>query len=333
MKTISKCPVCNSPVYYSIKNEINFHYVHDDIFKIQLEGYLDAQKPGRESCFNIRICTACQLLYKEPFFSDSELENIYRHEYPSQESQISQKTGYVYNNAFFLQTCANHASKIVNKIITDEKTGIKKIFDIGGRDGFRMVNLAHDSFDCVVFDPIPIIPCNPAIKKEYVFLEDIDASKHSADLILLCNILEHCKKPQEVILKCRNLLNDNGYLFIQVPFDIPQIIEWILAGKIQKRNLLIDITHVLFFSLDSLKYLIENQGFICISAEIDSLPIIENKSNVLVINVLARRTNAHIKPSKKLVKHFSLFNSKLIKSGKDRVLNNFLNNFSATKIR
>ncbi len=313
MANTLKCPVCNSNVYHSLKNEVHPDDFSDDVYNIQLEGYLKTQKNCSKISFNIAICPYCQLLFKETFFSDNELEEIYQHEYLSQEAKMVNLEGFVYSNAFFLGNCSKDAFDLVTKINCTRSSQIKRIFDIGGRNGFRLMELARNNFECIVFDPIPLEPCDNTIKKEYLFLDDIDAKKNSADLIIFCNILEHCKNPVDVISKCSNLLNDYGYIFIQVPFEIPLILEWLLIGKIRKKNLRNDLTHVLFFTLESLTTLLESKGFTCIDANIESLQITESGSQVLVINVLAQKTNMVKKPTQKMLKLFNTLNTTVIK--------------------
>lgn len=313
MKGITKCPVCNNGTSILIKNSVKFNNHQGDIFDTQIEGYLQDHKNTKELQLNICACLKCQLLFKQSFFSDEELEKIYCSQYFSEENKISSFEGFVYNNRFFLDTCSQYSLDLVNTIIHERKHPVHTIFDIGGRNGFRLEGLAQNNFDCMVFDPIPIKPDNPAIHKEYIFLDDIDEAKHSSDLIMLCNILEHCKDPAAVIQKCNRLLNPDGFLFIQVPFDIPQILEWIVFGKIRKKNLRIDITHFLYFSKKSLKYLITLNGFKCLTLDLEFLPIIENRNKILVINLLAQKSGELIPLPKDIVPNFDMINLKVLK--------------------
>ena len=221
--------------------------------------------------------------------------------------------GFVYSNEFFLKNSSKQAHDLVTKINQKPGTKVKKIFDIGGRNGFRLVDLARDNYECIVFDPIPLEPCDWLIKKEYLFLEDIDTNKYSADLIVFCNILEHCKNPANVLSKCRNLLNDSGYIFIQVPFEIPLILEWLTIGRLRKKNLRNDITHALFFTLESLTAMLEGHGFTCIDGSIESLQFTVSGSKVLVINMLAQKSDAIKKPLNNRIKHFDIFTPAVIK--------------------
>jgi SAM-dependent methyltransferase len=42
-------------------------------------------------------------------------------------------------------------------------------------------------------------------------------SKDKFDLIMIISVLEHLINPEETLFKCRNLLNENGILLINVP--------------------------------------------------------------------------------------------------------------------
>jgi SAM-dependent methyltransferase len=296
-----------------IKNPVNLNNRRDDIFDTQIDGYLCDQKNPHALSMNIYVCSTCQLLFKQSFFSAEELENIYRHQYFLEETKISTSEGFVYNNHFFLDMCSQYSLDLVKKIITDRKYPVNTIFDIGGRNGFRLEGLARNNFNCTVFDPIPLKPNNPAIKKEYLFLNEIDETKHSSDLILLCNILEHCKDPTKVIQKCHGLLKHEGFLFIQVPFDNPQILEWLILGKIRGDNLRIDMTHFLFFSKKSLEYLLTQNGFRCLTLNLEFLPIIKGGKKILVINLLAQKSADTFPPPKSIIPDFSMINMKVLK--------------------
>lgn len=312
MKTVIKCPVCNRDTSILVKNPIRFSDRQNDIFDAQIDGYLNDRPDNAPVHLNICVCTTCQLLFRQTFFSEDELEKIYRYQYYSEESKISTNEGFVYNNDYFLDTCSKYSLDLVKTILETRGYPIKTIFDIGGRNGFRLKDLAQNNYRCFVFDPIPIPPVNPAIQKEYVFLNEIDEAKHSSDLILLCNILEHCKDPAAVIRKCHRLLQPDGFLFIQVPFDNPQILEWLILGRIRKQNLRIDITHFLFFSKTSLKYLLAQNGFTCISLNIEFLPIIKNGNKILVINLLAQKTREKIPPPRVFVPGFDVITLKVL---------------------
>ncbi len=53
--------------------------------------------------------------------------------------------------------------------------------------------------------------------KKIDFLRFIGKNKEKYDLSLMFDILEHFKNPLSILIKIRNILNDNGYLVIQTP--------------------------------------------------------------------------------------------------------------------
>jgi hypothetical protein len=306
MIAIPKCPVCGSEKRRFLKNEIYFKDEQGDIFDSQLKCYLKGSTAS-DLNLGLRVCPNCQTVAREMFFAPEKLKSIYEKEYHQEEEKISQNSNFIYNKDFFLRTCSKHISGIVERINKKRHAKIKTVFDIGGRDGFQVRDIAAAGYDCTVFDPIPLEGCHPAIKRERVFLEDIPAEREKADLVLLCNILEHCPRPEEVIGKCRSLLKDDGFIFIQVPFDIAAIAKWnILKTLGKKKSLRVDLTHVVFFSLKSLVYLLEMNGFKCIEQGIDPLPISEKGESVLVINILARKTDGKVNPRKSRIKDYSM---------------------------
>lgn len=82
-------------------------------------------------------------------------------------------------------------------------------------------------------------------------------NKHSFDIVSLFDTYEHFPNPKKVINKIHRILSINGILIIQTPnFNS-------LISKISNKNwfwLLIP-QHLFLFSIKSLKYLLENNGF------------------------------------------------------------------------
>ena len=50
-----------------------------------------------------------------------------------------------------------------------------------------------------------------------IFLKSHDFGNERFNLIVMIHVLEHFYDVNRAIVKCRDLLTDNGYLFIEVP--------------------------------------------------------------------------------------------------------------------
>ncbi len=90
------------------------------------------------------------------------------------------------------------------------------------------------------------------------------------DLITMLHVIEHLDKPEETIVKLRDILKHDGVLIIATPdFD----------GALARRfgdnfRLLHDKTHISLFSRNSLRYFLEDFGF---EIEREELPFFETR--------------------------------------------------------
>lgn len=83
------------------------------------------------------------------------------------------------------------------------------------------------------------------------------------DVIVFADVLEHLMSPEKILSKIKNLLSSGGYVLI----SLPNIAHWsvrrnLLLGKFQYQEVgLMDKTHLHFYTFDSFKKLIEQQGY------------------------------------------------------------------------
>lgn len=283
MKTIFKCPICNSKPLLTVKKKINQGKA-DVFLKASLnEYYLKLCKESNPSEI-LSICSNCRSIYRAKFFDDKQIEKIYGHLYHEIEKELSNSDGFAYNKKNILDGCSEKMFNAVKGIEKKFNCNIKRIFDIGGRDGFRLSKLADHGYTCTVFDPISCDPCNSKIVKDNKWAHEIPHGE-KADLITLCNVLEHCIDPHSIIQNCYQHLNDNGVLLIELPCDRRSALAWIVIRRFLGRNLGIDATHNVFYSFKGISYLLKNTGFHDIEHAVSLFP----SSSTKVIDTTARK--------------------------------------------
>jgi len=284
MKAISICPICNAKPLMTIRKKINRNRADEFLIAALDEYYLKlCHEPSPSEVLS--ICSKCNSVYRANFFDTAEIKKIYEHLYHEIEVKFSKLDGYVYNKSEFLDGCSEKMFNTVKHLEDKFNLDIKSVFDIGGRDGFRLSKLADHGYDCTVFDPIICSICNDKIKKENFWSHEIPQEK-KADLIILCNVLEHCIDPYSVIRNCYEHLEDNGLIFIELPTDKRTALFWIFVGRFLGKNLSIDATHNIFYSFKGLTYLLKSSGFDNIENTFSFLPSIDVK----VSETIARKT-------------------------------------------
>jgi len=140
-----------------------------------------------------------------------------------------------------------------------------KILEIGSNSGdiLYMIKENNPSVEILGVDPANIDVSVPTIKKQ--FREDIFDYKF--DLIILDHTLEHLKNSKNIIAEAKEILHDDGLLFIEIPY-LNNSLEFLVEDFSPE--------HVSFFNLSSLSDTLE--GFkICYSDTKNFLRVLARK--------------------------------------------------------
>jgi 2-polyprenyl-3-methyl-5-hydroxy-6-metoxy-1,4-benzoquinol methylase len=99
--------------------------------------------------------------------------------------------------------------------------------------------------------------------EKYQWLHHLDDAAKKFDYIIFADVLEHLYDPWKVLSSVKNLLKDNGSLFISIPnIGHNSVIIDLLNGKFEYREVgLLDNTHIRFFTRVSLQRMINEAGF------------------------------------------------------------------------
>ncbi len=281
MRYVDACPVCGSPPLYTVKKSI-------DLAKfggILREQYLEYNmKLCGESVPKeyFAICGECTAVYRALHFTDDEVRAIYTSLYLDFEKKFHDTI--IYYDKKLMDGCSMRMHENVKNIEKIHGVGIKKIFDIGGRDGFRMLKLADNGYSCTVYDPIPQKSCSEKIYKRDIWSNELEKDE-KADLIVLCNVLEHCTNPGGLVGDCYAHLNEGGFLFIEIPVDFEAFFDWFLFYQLFKRTLGADVTHHVFYSERAIGKLLRNGKFAIKKINYNRLPV----CGVRVMEVLAQK--------------------------------------------
>ena len=146
----------------------------------------------------------------------------------------------------------------------------KKVLDVGCATG-RIAEKLKKEKKCFVVGieineamaKIAEKRCDKVIVANVESLKLIDFPKKYFDILLFADVLEHCQNPGEILQNLRGYLSDNGYILISVP----NVANWeirlkLLCGRFDyKGGTILDDGHLKFFTLNSIKRLIEQSGF------------------------------------------------------------------------
>ena len=309
MRHIEFCPACGSSPVYTVKKRIDL----DKVEGILKEQYLEYNmKLGGESVPNehFAICGKCAAIYRAMHFTDDEIRTIYTSLYFDFEKKFQDSI--IYNDKKLLEECSKRMYSRVRDIEKAYGSPIKDIFDIGGRDGFRLSKLADSGYNCSVYDPIPGKPFTEKICKKNVWSSELKEGEN-ADLITLCNVLEHCMDPRGIVRDCYEHLNEGGFLFIEIPVDFEAFFDWLLFYQLFKQPLAIDVTHHVFFSKRAIRRLLENGKFTVRKINYSKLPV----CGVRVMEIVAQKRKGaqakNVKTNKEDSSSFLFFSVNLVR--------------------
>ena len=200
---------------------------------------------------NVYQCEKCFLYFIESP-TDEEIYLLYKNEY---HNSIKNKIFEVAKSKMRYARCLNQFNFIKNSINCDNK----KVCEIGAFDGL-LLNIFKNN-GCKVFGYELNDRAREYAKKKYNidlkpnFLED----NQKYDIIILSHVIEHFKEPKEILLKIKSMLNDNGFIYIEVPNSpiINQSKNQCSYGTLIKY---LTTTHTVNFNMDNLKAFAENCG-------------------------------------------------------------------------
>lgn len=252
MKELNTCNICGSD---NLKTIYELPIPDTDVWN-----FIDRSSNRFIKC---KMCRRCDWIFQSPTYSKEELIRLYNYtgSEPSEESLVEGAKNAIIRGKIILKNLSRHLNKPLNKL---------KILDVAGRNGELMHKFINAGATVDVLDVDtgkPIEGVRRKIRKDF---ENFKQSE-KYDLITLLHILEHVENPLEFLSKAKNHLNEDGIVYIEVPYEI---ITPIILQKIG------DHRHIGYFTKETINLALLKAGFEILSCEIkigyvgSSLPVI-----------------------------------------------------------
>lgn len=234
MKTLQErnCPVCKSTE-------------RQNVFSQNFENVLGIE--SNEFHQNSYACKKCGMIYVSPYLSDSEIERYYAY-----------MSNYEYsaNQYDFLDIDKNKAERQFQYIDQYAKeNSLKSVFDIGASVGFTLNLFKKNGYEVSGLEPSS--KCREVAKSNFEidliggFIHKEFELDQKFDVIILSHVIEHLLHPREVVSVIRNLMSDDGILFVEQPdidlFDERDLYQF-------------SFEHVNYFNIGSLENLMGQVG-------------------------------------------------------------------------
>lgn len=196
--------------------------------------------------YNIKRCNNCGFLFVFNSPSERFLNSFYKN--------FDYKTDL--DLEFRIREDAKRSLQVIDKL----SVPLGKLFDIGCGRGYFLdearslgwntfgIDYSHEVIDYAV----KVLRLNVKVGNILSY-----STKKRFSLITLNQVLEHILSPGELIRKCYELLNTNGYVYIATP-NIESISARIFGAEFEH---IIPPEHLNFFSNKTLEMLLRDNGF------------------------------------------------------------------------
>jgi len=284
----NKCLICNCKNIKKTK-AMFADFISDRVFN------------GTNKQFNLIYCPDCGFAYYDYRFSTEDCTKLYSGYRDEQYQKQRQKHECWYtkeindligkNDAELISRNEN-LKKIIQKHI---KTELKSILDFGGDKGQFIPDL-HENIEKYVYEISGVEPVDGV--QTINTLED--CVQHNYDLIICANVLEHAANPLEIIKQIKSLLKKGQHLYVELPFDSPfykskffdfqflfnKYYTWTNIFKhfmqIKKNgNVRLMHEHINYFTPQSIKFLLEQEGFMVLHNERKTIDVKWGKFNLI----------------------------------------------------
>jgi len=197
------------------------------------------------------LCKECGSVFQNPVVPEEFMKKYYE----EFSNYTNVQTNFVPSNEIkeLIEKQVSFCLKNISKNFDQEK----KLFQIGYSNGYTLSVFKKFGWDVTGIDPSS--RCASVAKNQFDikiftgFFENFEPKINSRySLIVMTHVLEHIYKPKEVLLKCRNFLKEDGYLFVEVP---------VLENEELLPNGYFTFEHLQYFSEKILKNILHNCGF------------------------------------------------------------------------
>lgn len=204
------------------------------------------QKIHTINSYSINRCTNCSLISTQPIPSQKKLDAYYRN--------------FSFDDGFsFEKNLRIDAKRSLESL---RRLGFRKgeLLDIGCGAGFFMDEARKKGWNTTGIDTAKI-PVNFARKKLKLNAIQKDfnlyITKQKFDIVSLQQVIEHLSNPNELLVKMKTLLTDNGAVCISTP----NINSWLYKTLKERFNYFIPPEHLVYYSPETLKKILEKNGF------------------------------------------------------------------------
>lgn len=242
MQEVSLCPCCGYGKSFRIYSRtVDFSKNSTGYQRYILKYILDRQSLTT----SMHLCRRCMFFYLNPRFDEGDLKRFYTPEYFERRKALEPG----WNPPAETEMEKVRASEALRRdmvaaVLRQQRKMPESILDFGGGYG-GLIPLQLEGLKNAYVIDTGVVQTGEGITR----LNDLD-DKAPYDMIMCTHVLEHLAKPAEVLKRFKSALARDGFIYIEVPFDI-------LAALKERRGI---SEHVNFFTGTSLGNLATQVG-------------------------------------------------------------------------
>ncbi len=248
----------------------------DGALRADLVGPVPCPVCGAEACdeqfrkegFTFVRCRACGLVYVNPCLRDEHVAEVYEHQ--SYSDIVRSLVGP--SNEYRRERFGAERVQIVNRFVRPGGERGRRVLDVGCATGFFLEAARADGWDVFGVEPNPYMADFARHNGLEVRNEPIEAASFPDgffDAVTLFEIIEHAKRPMEILRKVQRLLRPGGMLFVYTPnFDCA---ERLLLGP--DAHFIWGSNHLTYFTAETLRGALERAGFVVEHVETQGLDL------------------------------------------------------------
>lgn len=187
---------------------------------------------GYPNSFELRKCNHCSHISLGDSIVEVDFSNLYGKYYPRRNLSPNDVLNGSRNLDGIINKVKIYLEGLNNQGQIFAKPGMK-VLDFGCGAGYSLVEMSAIGVECcgIEADPnVAKIAVELGLNLHVGTLEDSPFKDAKFDLIILNQVLEHVINPEELILKFKNLLTEDGQIVISVP-NVDSIYRRIFLSK------------------------------------------------------------------------------------------------------
>ena len=216
------------------------------------------------------ICQVCDARYLFPYISNEQLERLYGKSYFTvvydEDSSLDiPSSNSDYENEFAAVRLSKFETTV--NLLLSQFPGAKHILDIGAATGDFLALARKQGLLVSGIELSSYAAAKAKDKYGFVFHKTSILEyqgKEKYDLIHMNHVFEHFEFPHQALSRISDLLNPNGLVYVEVPFqfNLLEVIKYQITGRAKIFDVF-SLHHPIFYTPATLRKVFDEHGFTC----------------------------------------------------------------------